>query len=87
MSFFNCHGETDYEQCGRAEPLLMQQCVNAVHPGNATVVVIPALDHFMMKSASWEEARDNFNKQQYNKGNFNYQIAGETVKWLALHIN
>ncbi len=81
------HGETDYEQCSKAEPLLMQQCVNAAHPGNATVIVIPALDHFMMKSATWEEARDNFNKQQYNKGNFNYQIAVETVKWLNQHIN
>jgi len=81
------HGETDYEQCSKAEPLLMQQCVNAAHPGNATLIVIPQLDHFMMKSATWEEARDNFNSQQYNKGNFNYKIAEETVNWLSRHIN
>ncbi len=88
---FNCpvlivHGETDYEQCSKAEPLLMQQCVNAAHPGNATIVYIPQLDHFMMKSATWEEARDNFNSQQYNKGNFNYQIATETISWLNKHL-
>ncbi|MFT3909879.1 MAG: alpha/beta fold hydrolase [Ferruginibacter sp.] len=80
------HGETDYEQCSKAEPLLMQQCVNAAHPGNATLIVIPQLDHFMMKSATWEEARDNFNSQQYNKGNFNYSIAEETINWLKKHI-
>ncbi len=80
------HGETDYEQCSKAEPLLMQQCVNAAHPGNATLIVIPQLDHFMMKSATWEEARDNFNSQQYNKGNFNYKIAEETINWLKTHI-
>ncbi len=80
------HGETDYEQCSKAEPLLMQQCVNAAHPGNATIIVIPGLDHFMMNSATWEEARDNFKKQQYNKGNFNYKIAEETVKWMKEHV-
>ena len=79
------HGETDYEQCSKAEPLLMMQTVNAAHPGNATMIIVPQLDHFMMKSATWEEARDNFKTQQYNKGNFNYAIAEETVKWLKKH--
>jgi uncharacterized protein len=36
----------------------------------------------MMKSESWPEAVKNFNEQQYAKGNFNYRIAQETVKWL-----
>jgi hypothetical protein len=36
----------------------------------------------MMKSATWEEARDHFKAQQYNKGNFNQQIAEETINWL-----
>lgn len=80
------HGETDYEQCSKADPLLMQQTVNAAHPGNATLIVVPQLDHFMMKSATWEEARDNFNSQQYNKGNFNYQIAIETINWMQQHV-
>lgn len=79
------HGETDYEQCSKAEPLLMQQSVNAVHPGNAIVKYIPELDHFMMKSATWEAARDNFRTQQYLKGNFNLQIAVETINWLRKH--
>jgi pimeloyl-ACP methyl ester carboxylesterase len=79
------HGATDYESCSIAEPQLIKAVVNAVHPGNATMVVVPQLDHFMMKSASWEEARDNFKQQQYNKGNFNYGIAEETVKWLNAH--
>jgi hypothetical protein len=35
-----------------------------------------------MKSANWEEARENFKQQQYNKGNFNYSIAAETINWL-----
>lgn len=76
------HGETDYESCSIAEPKLITAAVNAAHPGNASMLVIPQLDHFMMKSKSYEEARDNFNSQQYNKGNFNYSIVTETVNWL-----
>lgn len=76
------HGEADYESCSIVEPMLIKEAVNEVHPGNATMVVVPDLDHFMMKSANWKEARDHFNTQQYNKGNFNEQIARETIKWL-----
>ena len=36
----------------------------------------------MMNSKNWEEARDNFKQQQYNKGNFNYRLAEETISWL-----
>jgi len=79
------HGASDYESCSIAEPQLIKAAVNAVHPGNATMIIVPQLDHFMMKSANWEEARDNFNKQLYNKGNFNYSIAEETIKWLNTH--
>jgi uncharacterized protein len=76
------HGETDYESCSIVEPVLVTKTVNEAHPGNGTMVIVPQLDHFMMKSKDYEEARDNFKKQQYAKGNFNYSIAEETVKWL-----
>lgn len=79
------HGEADYESCSIAEPRLVTEAVNAAHAGNATMVVVPQLDHFMMKSTNWEAARDNFKQQQYAKGNFNYAIAEETVKWLKAH--
>jgi len=79
------HGEADYESCSIVEPQLITKTVNESHPGNATMIVIPQLDHFMMKSANWEEARDNFKTQQYNKGNFNYAIAVESINWLKRH--
>lgn len=79
------HGAADYESCSMVEPELIKATVNEVHPGNATMVVVPELDHFMMKSKNWEEARDNFKAQQYTKGNFNYRIAEETIKWLKAH--
>lgn len=79
------HGASDYESCSIVEPQLIERTVNEAHPHHATMIVIPQLDHFMMKSANWEEARDNFKAQQYNKGNFNYAIADETVKWLKEH--
>lgn len=79
------HGETDYESCSIAEPLLIKNVVNAAHPGNATMVVVPQLDHFMMVSKSYEAARDNFRQQQYAKGNFNMGIANTTVNWLNTH--
>jgi pimeloyl-ACP methyl ester carboxylesterase len=79
------HGETDYESCSIVEPVLITKTVNEKHPGNASMVVVPQLDHFMMKSKNWEEARDNFKTQQYTKGNFNYSIAEETINWLKKH--
>lgn len=79
------HGEADYESCSIVEPQLITRTVGEKHPGNATMVVVPELDHFMMNSKSWEEARDNFKKQLYNKGNFNIRIAEETIKWLKSH--
>jgi len=79
------HGASDYESCSIVEPQLITRTVNEAHPNNATMQIIPELDHFMMKSKNWEEARDNFNTQQYNKGNFNYAIAGATINWLKQH--
>ncbi len=79
------HGETDYESCSIAEPQLITRTVNKKHPGNASMVIVPELDHFMMNSKTWEEARDNFKKQLYAKGNFNYRIAEETIRWLNSH--
>ena len=79
------HGAADYESCSIAEPQLITATVNAAHAGNGTMVVIPQLDHFMMKSANYEEARDHFRQAQYNKGNFNYSIATETIEWLNAH--
>ena len=55
------HGAADYESCSIVEPQLITRTVNEAHPGNAIMQIIPELDHFMMKSKNWEEARDNFN--------------------------
>ena len=76
------HGASDYEQCSLVEPMLIEKTVNEKNPGFATWITIPGLDHFMMKSKDWKEAAKNFNEQQYAKGNFNYKIAEETIKWL-----
>jgi uncharacterized protein len=79
------HGATDYESCSILEPTLITQTVNEAHPGNGKMIIIPALDHFMMNSATYEIARDNFRSQQYAKGNFNTGIATETLRWLKQH--
>jgi pimeloyl-ACP methyl ester carboxylesterase len=76
------HGGTDYEQCSVVEPFMIRETVNEAHPGTATWITIDDLDHFMMKSSSWKEAAANFKSQQYAKGNFNFKIAEETVRWL-----
>ena len=80
------HGTADYEQCSVVEPMLIKETVNISHPGNATQITIPGIDHFMMKSKDWKEAAANFKSQQYLKGNFNYQIAEETVNWLKKQV-
>lgn len=79
------HGGADYEQCSLVEPFMIRETVNAAHPGTATWITIDDIDHFMMKSKDWKEAAANFKAQQYAKGNFNYKIAEETVKWLKQH--
>ncbi len=76
------NGGTDYEQCAPIEPVLIEKTVNTTHPGFATRVQIEGLDHFMMKSATYEEAAKNFKEGAYAKGNFNKRIADETVQWL-----
>ncbi|MCB0608464.1 MAG: alpha/beta fold hydrolase [Lewinella sp.] len=77
------HGGADYEQCSLVEPLMIQKTVNEAHPGMATWVTIPDLDHFMMKSADWQEAYAHFRDRQYLKGNFNGRIAEATLSWLS----
>jgi len=76
------HGGADYEQCSMVEPLMIRQTVNEKHPGFATWVTIPDLDHFMMKSNNWQDAYQHFKAQEYTKGNFNEKIAIETIEWL-----
>lgn len=76
------HGEADYEQCSVLEPMMIRNTVNENRPGLATWITIPALDHFMMNSKDWKHAVTNFREQQYAKGNFNYRITEETIKWL-----
>lgn len=76
------HGGADYEQCSSVEPMLTQKTVNEAHANTATLVTIPDLDHFMMKSPDWNAAARNFREQQYLKGNFNYSIVEETLKWM-----
>ncbi len=76
------NGGTDYEQCAPIEPVLIEKTVNAAHAGFATRVQIEDLDHFMMKSNTYEEAVKNFREQEYAKGNFNQRIADESVNWL-----
>lgn len=76
------NGGTDYEQCAPIEPILIESTVNSVHPGNATRVQIEDLDHFMMKSATYREAVNNFQSQAYLKGNFHTRVATETISWM-----
>lgn len=79
------HGGADYEQCSLVEPYMIRETVNTAHPGAATWITIDDIDHFMMKSKDWKEAAANFKSRQYLKGNFNYRIAEETIKWLKNH--
>jgi pimeloyl-ACP methyl ester carboxylesterase len=76
------NGGSDYEQCAPIEPILIEKTVNQAHPNNATRVQIDDLDHFMMKSNSYEEAVKNFKNQEYAKGNFNAKISEATIDWL-----
>lgn len=90
-SLTNCpvliiHGETDYEQCSAVEPLMIRETVNQAHPGTATMITIPDMDHFMMVSKDWKEAYQHFKDQEYLKGNFNPGMTRETVNWLKLQV-
>jgi pimeloyl-ACP methyl ester carboxylesterase len=78
------NGSSDHEQCAAIEPILIEQTVNEAHPGNATRRELPGVDHFMMSSADYPEAVRNFKDRAYLKGNFNYRVSEETIRWMAL---
>ncbi len=75
-------GGSDYIQCSAVEPYLIAKAVNSSHPGNATTITIPGLDHLLMKSKDFPDAVRNFNNKEYVKGNFNIQLSNETLKWM-----
>lgn len=76
------NGGADYEKCAPIEPVLIEQTVNAAHPGYATRIQVDDLDHFMMTSRNYKEAVENFRNRGFAKGNFNGRIAAETITWL-----
>lgn len=76
------NGTADHEQCAAIEPILIEQTVNEAHPGNATRLQLPGIDHFMMHSSDYPQAIRNFKDRAYTKGNFNFTITQETLKWM-----
>ncbi|MCC7030630.1 MAG: alpha/beta fold hydrolase [Chitinophagaceae bacterium] len=75
-------GGADFIQCAAVEPYLIAATVNKSHPGNATMVTIPQLDHLLMHSRTFEEAVKNMNQKEYLKGNFDNRLLNESIRWM-----
>ncbi len=75
-------GGSDFIQCAAVEPYLISAAVNKAHPGNATTVTIPQLDHLLMHSMNFEQAVKNMNQKDYLNGNFDSRLLNESIRWM-----
>src|SRR5690606_39127510 len=56
-------GGADFIACSELEHQLITRTVNSTHPGNATHVTIPDVDHLILKNKDWKEAYSTFNNR------------------------
>ena len=56
-------GGADFIACSELEHKLLTDAVNASHPGNGTHIVIPDVDHLILKSKDQKDAYNAFNNR------------------------
>jgi len=76
-------GGADFIACSELEHQLITKTVNATHPGNATHITIPDIDHLLIRNANWKEAHDNFANKAYRDSHFHYGFADTVNSWMA----
>lgn len=75
-------GGADYIACSELEHQLITRTVNAAHPGNATHITIPDIDHILIRHPDWKSAHAHFSDRAYRDKNFHHGFAEEVNKWM-----
>src|SRR5690606_10835506 len=58
-------GGADFVACSELEHELITRTVNNAHPGNATHITIPDIDHLIVRNPDWKSAHANFSNKSY----------------------
>jgi uncharacterized protein len=75
-------GGADFIACSELEHQLLTRTVNASHPGNATHIRIPDVDHLITYNDDRESAQKHFPDTAYRNTHFHQGLADTTVKWM-----
>jgi alpha-beta hydrolase superfamily lysophospholipase len=76
-------GGADWIACSELEHQLIVRTVNAAHPGNATHIVIPDIDHLITVNKDWKDAYSHFSDKAYRDSHFHQGFADTTVNWMV----
>jgi len=78
------HGASDFVT-DRDEHELIAAAVNSTHPGNATLIVEPHMDHFMRDVASMDESMRMLKANETDKQPLQAQVRADILAWLKAH--
>lgn len=79
---YSLFGGADYIACSELEHHLIVDAVNAAHPGNATHMRIPDIDHLLVQNRDWKEAHKNFADRIYREAHMHPGFSGIVIKWM-----
>jgi alpha-beta hydrolase superfamily lysophospholipase len=77
-------GGADFIACSELEHKLITRTVNTAHPGNATHITIPDIDHLLIRNSDWKTAHANFGNKAYRDKNFHIGFADTVNEWMKL---
>ena len=75
-------GGADFIACSELEHQLITNTVNAAHPGNATHITIPDIDHLLIRNPDWKSAHVNFSNKAYRDSHFHQGFADTVNSWM-----
>jgi pimeloyl-ACP methyl ester carboxylesterase len=79
---FSIFGGADFVACSELEHELITRAVNAAHPGNATHLTIPDIDHLLIRNPDWPSAHKHFMDKAYKDKNFHSGFADAVNQWM-----
>ena len=75
-------GGADFIACSELEHELITRTVNAAHPGNATHITIPDVDHLIVRNPDRVSAHRHFADKAYREANFHQGFADTVNAWM-----
>ncbi len=75
-------GGADYIACSRVEHELIERTVNSTHPGNATYLEIPDVDHLITRNPDWKSSHQHISDANYREANFHQGMADKVTVWM-----